>query len=412
MVAVQPPVSQGAAGQVGGFRDAGEGPLPPPAQGYSRAAGGANGLPAGTPDAGKGAPEVPPGGVVDHPVMITNPDAGPCLAHRAAIGVLAVPDEGVALVGLGGKALPECFTRHFDGEADPAQAGGHGIGGEGDGQGACGLVAGHAFALVVQVERGAGDGQFFSQGLALGLDDAAGFTILIFVRRRIVGWRRRGWRLGIRRRTPGPVVVPGGEVGDGGAPEALAGRMEFGQARTLGVADAEVGQGLGVGGVAAAVHVQLGHAVSDGEDADDPAVVGRYPGGLFPVVPAGRHDFAHREIEEVVDVDRHGLVEIDPCGAGGDGFVDGEFDGVGVGAGGGQLAGHGPGAVVADGVFGGAHVEGGEGLGAAAGQGEGGGGAPGEQQGGLAGAVGVGDGAALCDLEGLGGVGKVDGGDL
>src|SRR5262249_23296912 len=127
----------------------------------------------------------------------------------------------------------------------------------------------------------------------------------------------------------------------------------------------------GVVGVTVAVGVHVRQAGRLAEDLDDAAVVRGNPFALGAVVVAGRDRKPNGEVEEVIDVVVQRLVERDGGGPGGDGLIGGQFDGVGVAGGGGQVAGHGLQAVGPDGEFGGAEVQGRQGLGGAVGQGHG-----------------------------------------
>ena len=99
----------------------------------------------------------------------------------------------------------------------------------------------------------------------------------------------------------------------GDAPQLVADVARLGQARALGVVDAEARVGEAV-----AVGVDLGLAVDDREQLDDAPVRGGLPLAVVAVVVAGRDDAADREAEEVVDVVDDRLVEPDLGGAGGD----------------------------------------------------------------------------------------------
>ena len=137
-------------------------------------------------------------------------------------------------------------------------------------------ASGHPVALVMQAERRAGDidasprvwfwTSMTDPQSSSGSSRAA----------RSLG-RRAGGRHRIPRRAPAPVAVPGGEVGDGHPPQALAGLVEGGQLLPLGVGDAQGRQGRAAGGLAAAVEVQVRPAARDAQDLDDPAVVGGDP---------------------------------------------------------------------------------------------------------------------------------------
>lgn len=95
------------------------------------------------------------------------------------------------------------------------------------------------------------------------------------------------------------------------APQAGAGVVEACQAGALGVGDAEFVELGRSGCVAVAGNVEHGLAVLFFQDLDDAAVVVRHPGGGIVVVVADRHGFAGGEVEEVVDVEGHLLVEDD-----------------------------------------------------------------------------------------------------
>src|SRR3546814_20964978 len=89
----------------------------------------------------------------------------------------------------------------------------------------------------------------------------------------------------------------------------------------------------------------------------------RYPGGDVGVVVAHRHRGANREVEEVVDVERHRLVEHHVLAIDLDALrprlIDRPFDRVGVGRGGRPRPRHRIWAADADGVPGGGHIAGG-----------------------------------------------------
>jgi hypothetical protein len=102
--------------------------------------------------------------------------------------------------------------------------------------------------------------------------------------------------------------------------------------------------------VAGDVHAALGAL-------DHDAVRGRNPLALGLVVVGGRDERAGGEAEEVVDVGRDRLREAHVGGARRDRLVDGELDGVGVGAAGRQVAGHRLVALRPDRVLGRAHAE-------------------------------------------------------
>ena len=132
----------------------------------------------------------------------------------------------------------------------------------------------------------------------------------------------------------GPVVVPRREVLDLDAPQRLAGVVLLRELLALGVVDA------GVVGRAVAVGVDVRAAAALGHDLDHEAVLGRHPRALALVVVGGGDDRAGLEAEEVVDVGRDRLGELDVGRARLDGVVDAELDGVRVGRGVRQLARH------------------------------------------------------------------------
>src|SRR3546814_9366159 len=130
--------------------------------------------------------------------------------------------------------------------------------------------------------------------------------------------------------------------------------------------------------LATAGNVEHGVAAVFAQDFDDAAVGIRYPGGDVGVVVAHRHRGANREVEEVVDVERHRLVEHHVLAIDLDALrprlIDRQFDRIGVGRGGRQRRRHRIWAAAAAGVLGGAHLEVVELRGAAGGAGGGGGG--------------------------------------
>jgi hypothetical protein len=95
------------------------------------------------------------------------------------------------------------------------------------------------------------------------------------------------------------------------APEALARPIEARKLGPFSVGDAEGVELGGVGGLAAALDIEDSPSFRiDPEDLDDLAVVGRDPRSLFAVVLPHGHDAAHREIEEIVDINGQRLAEI------------------------------------------------------------------------------------------------------
>ncbi len=303
--------------------------------------------------------------------------------EKPAVGVAAVPGEGVCEVRLWGEAPREALAGDVDREVDALEAPRDACAGEAHPQAPRNAPPGYAVAPVVEGEGRAGKREVLAEGLVLALEDRAAllagpglvlsravvvllrlFRILRLVLDRLLGVELGGL-LGVQRRAEGPVDVDGGEVGERHAPEALAGGVEAGQLAALAVGHAEGGEGGSVGGGAGAGQVELGQLARDAEDPYDEAVIRGGPGGALVVVGAHRGGAADGEVEEVLEVEDDWAAEDDRAVRD---LVRTQLDGVRVAGGRRERGRHRGGACLPDRVLGGADVEDREVLGIAVGE--------------------------------------------
>ena len=245
-----------------------------------------------------------------------------------AIGVLAVPSRGVIDIRRGGECrlIKASGNVHLDAHSLQARRDRRPAHGNVE----CEVVfaARRAFALVMQPEGRARDRQRFAERLVLAADDGFALFILLVDRRVLVD--PRWWWDRIGRRPVWPVVVPGREVRDGHAPQCLAGCVECREARTLHGGDTEGSQCRRAISRGVAVRVEIGNAARDAEHLDHTAVDGGDPLAFLPVVVTRGHGGAHREPEEVLDVNGQGTVELDGGGPPGNRFVGAQLGAVGI----------------------------------------------------------------------------------
>ena len=147
-------------------------------------------------------------------------------------------------------------------------------------------------------------------------------------------------------------------MGDRHPPQALPNVIQRCQLLPFGLGHAQRAQGRGIVSGMVAVGVEIGQATGEAENFDDPAIIGWNPDGLDPVVVSHRHDTAHREIQEVFDIDIHRFVEAYLLIRG---FVGAQFHRVGIADLGRQRTRHGLRTVLAHGVLGSADVQRGQG---------------------------------------------------
>src|SRR5262249_30707451 len=136
-------------------------------------------------------------------------------------------------------------------------------------------------------------------------------------------WRRpRGWSRGAWWWwTEGPVAVPGREVGDRHPPETLSRRVQRSQLLPLRIGDAQSRQGGARVGNTVTIHVKVRPAPCQAQNLDDSAILRWHPPALRAVIETGWDDATDGEVQEVLDVVKERLIELDGRRSGGDRFV-------------------------------------------------------------------------------------------
>ena len=131
-------------------------------------------------------------------------------------------------------------------------------------------------AVIVEAEGGTGYRYGLPQDLILAFDNGAamvagGRVIAQQVREPFKKRKFRG--LGIRRRSPAPVGIPVGKMGQRDAPQALACRVTRCKRLKLRVTEPELGQSLPICCGAAAIHIHFCKPPACSQDADHKAVI-------------------------------------------------------------------------------------------------------------------------------------------
>jgi hypothetical protein len=88
------------------------------------------------------------------------------------------------------------------------------------------------------------------------------------------------------------------------------------------------GKGCRCCGGIRSVEIQLGHSVDVPDDLRDNPALARHPRALDAIVQAGRDRRSRHEVQKVIDINRHGLVERDAGRPGGERLISAQLDGI------------------------------------------------------------------------------------